>query len=166
MNLKKRLKGINYKLLIPCLLVVFSVAFLGSLFTMATVHTNWYTLIKPTVSPPNWVFPVVWSILFMLIAISLYLCMNRKRDRNKKKVLIIFSVNLFLNILWPFLFFYMKNPMLAYFEIIILWFSIILMMFFAYKTSRLAAYLLIPYFFWVSFANALNYLAVFQAIIP
>ena len=156
---KERIK-INVKLLVSSYLLVSLIAILGMFFTQSNVNTLWYNAIKPNFAPPSFVFGIVWSVLFFLIALSLYLCLNKKNGN--KLILLLFSINLFLNAFWSFLFFYMQNPMFAFFDLIALWISIILMIFFAYKTDKLAAYLLIPYFFWISFAGALNYISAFM----
>ena len=157
-------KKINWNVLIVCLVVVYLVAFIGSIFTSRQTDTQWYQQIKPSITPPGWVFPVVWNILFFLIALSLYFSWTaiKKSDKKTKKRLIdVFSANFLLNILWSFLYFAMQNPLYALYEIIILWFSIGLMIYTTYKINKLSAYLLIPYFLWVGFAIILNYLTVF-----
>lgn len=151
---------INVKLLVSSFLLIFLIAVLGSFFTQSNVNSMWYDAIKPNLTPPSFVFGIVWSVLFFLIALSLYLCLNKKNGN--KLILILFSINLFLNVLWSFLFFYMQNPLFAFFDLIAMWILIILMIFFTYKTNKLASYLLVPYFLWVSFAGALNYLSAFM----
>ena len=82
-NKKKKL---NFVLIfIICLLIVFLVAFLGSIFTSSGVNSLWYDSIKPKITPPNWVFPLVWNILFLLIAISLFFAWTRAKNKKEKK---------------------------------------------------------------------------------
>ena len=157
-------KKINWKILIISLVIVYLVAFIGSIFTSQQTNTQWYEEIKPSITPPSWIFPVVWNILFFLIALSLYFSWTaiKKSDKKiKKKLIDVFSANFLLNILWSFIYFGMQNPLYAFYEIIILWISIGIMMQVTYKINKLSSYLLAPYFLWVGFAIILNYLTVF-----
>lgn len=152
---------INWKILIVSFAVVYLSAFIGSLLTSGNVKGDWYESIRQSITPPNWVFPVVWNILFFLIAFSLYIAWIKSNKQQKRKVAIIFGTNLLLNALWSFLFFTLKNPLAAFFELIILWVSIISMIFVTWKINKKSAWLLIPYLLWVSFAGILNYLIAF-----
>lgn len=159
-KLKKK-KRVDWKILILSFVVVYLVAFVGSLFTSSTVNSDWYNSVKPAITPAGWVFPVVWNVLFFLIALSLYFSwINSKTSKIKKKIAIVFGVNFFLNILWSVLYFGLKSPLYAFIEIFFLWISIVLMIYTAYRIDRKAAYLLVPYLLWVSFAVVLNYLSV------
>ena len=151
-------RGINWKALIICLAVVYLVAFVGSIFTTSSVNSEWYNSTKPSITPPGWVFPIAWNILFFLIAISLYISWNK--GKNKKIVAWIYGVNLVLNGLWSYLFFGLKNPLAGFLDIILIWFSILVMIFYSWKIDKKAAWLLVPYLLWVSFASILNYLAI------
>ncbi|WP_338408787.1 TspO/MBR family protein [uncultured Flavobacterium sp.] len=121
--------------------------------------TTWYpTLIKPSFNPPNWIFAPVWSMLYVMMGVAAGLVWDRI-DFDKeivKKALIFFAIQLALNALWSYLFFGLKNPMLAGIEIVILW----LMIYETYtkfiKINKTAGYLFIPYLLWVSFALVLN----------
>lgn len=156
------MKRVNLKVLFLCLLIVYLVAFIGSLLTTSSVNSSWYDSIKVSLTPPNWVFPVVWNILFLLIAVSLYFAwVKSKNKKGRKKVAVAFGINLFLNLLWSFLFFFLQSPKLAFFELIFFWISILAMIFVAYKIKKVSAYLLIPYALWVAFAGILNYLIAF-----
>lgn len=122
----------------------------GSFFTVSSIPTWYVTLNKPVFSPPNWIFAPVWTILYILMGISLYLVWQ------KGKVPFIFWIQLILNTVWSIVFFGMKNPALALVDIIALWIIIILTIKSFYKISKTAGYLLIPYLLWVSFAAILN----------
>lgn len=154
-------KRIDWKVLISSLIIVYAIAFIGSLFTSPSVDSSWYESVRPSITPPNWIFPVVWNILFFLIAISLYLAWISSSKKNKRKVIIVFGINFILNILWSMLYFGLRNPGLAFFEIILLWISILLMIKTTFKINKRSSYLLVPYLLWVSFAGILNYLTVF-----
>jgi len=148
---------INWKVLIVSLVVVYSVAFLGTLFTSGNTQGEWYESIKPSITPPSWVFPIVWNILFLLIALSLYFAWIK--NKKHKEIALVFGINFFLNILWSYFYFYLKNPFLAFIEIIILELSIVGMILITYKINKKSAYLLLPYLVWVGFATILNYLS-------
>jgi len=156
------MKKIRWKILIILFVIVFLVVAAGSLFTSSNTDTDWYNSIKPKITPPNYVFPIVWNILFALISISLYLSWINSNKKQKNKIAIIFGINLTLNLIWSIIFFPLKNPSLAFAELIFLWLSIIMMITAAYKINKLSSYLLIPYFLWVTFAGYLNYLIAFQ----
>jgi translocator protein len=147
--------------LVICFVIVIVVAFLGSLFTGPNTSTEWYQQIKPTITPPNFVFPIAWTILFVLIALSLYLAWINAKKEQKNQIVIFYGINLVLNILWSVIFFGMGNPTLAFAEIILLWASIFFMIFAARKINKISAWFLVPYLLWVTFAFLLNYLAMF-----
>lgn len=154
-------KKFNWKLLIICLLIVYATAIIGSLFTSGNTNSEWYELIKPSITPPNWVFPVVWNILFFLIGLSLFFAWNNSNKKDKNAITAIFAANLSLNIIWSLIFFELRLPFFAFFELIVLWISIIVMIFTVVESDKKAAWLLVPYLLWVTFAGILNYLIAF-----
>jgi len=123
----------------------------GSIFTAPAVKTWYPTLIKPSFKPPNWLFAPVWTALFLLMGIAMFLVW--KRD---KKGLGIFFTQLVFNILWSIMFFGLKSPLLGFIVIIVLWILILMTIIRFFKISKPAGWLLIPYIFWVSFATILN----------
>ena len=147
---------INWKILIISFVIVYLISFLGSLFTDTE---DWYESVKPSITPPNYIFPIVWNILFFLIALSLYIAWTK--TKNKKPLLIAFGLNLILNLLWSVIFFGLKQPILSFIELILLWLSIIFLIKTTSKINKTSSYLLIPYLLWVSFAGVLNFLIVF-----
>jgi benzodiazapine receptor len=117
----------------------------------------WYeTLNKPSFNPPNWVFAPVWTILYFLMGITLFLVWKQNASKERNRAILLFSVQLFLNFCWSFLFFYFHQIGLALIEILLLWISIVSMIVLFYRIKPLAAYLNIPYLLWVTFATALN----------
>ena len=157
------MKKFNFKIFIISILIVFAVGGIGSIFTIYETSGSWYKTIRPSITPPNFIFPIVWNILFFLIGISLYLCWaNSKNAKTKKKVAIIFGINFLLNILWSFFYFHLHNPLLAFVDIIFLEISILSLIFVGYKINHKAGYLLAPYFLWVVFASVLNYLSLIK----
>lgn len=135
-----------------CIFIAEFTGILGSIFTFSSVKT-WYItdLIKPSFNPPSWVFGPVWTFLFFLMGWSLYLVWTKNHK------IIWFWVQLALNIFWSILFFGLRNPWLAFVEIIILWFAIIKTILEFKKYNKTASILLLPYLAWVSFAAFLNF---------
>lgn len=155
------MKKVNWKVLIISLLIVYGIAFIGSIFTSTNTNLEWYQTIKPSLTPPNYVFPIVWNILFFLIAFSLYFAWANSKRKDRIKIAIVFGINFVLNVFWSVLFFAMKKPALAFAEIIFLWASILLMIFTTWKVDKKSSWLLVPYLVWVTFAGILNYLIAF-----
>lgn len=124
---------------------------IGSLFTAPAI-SGWYQFLnRPVFAPPNWIFAPVWTILYVLMGISLYLAWRRHAR------LIWFWVQLILNANWSLVFFGLRSPKPALMNIIILWFSIILTIKDFRRKSPFAAWFLIPYLAWVTFAAYLNW---------
>jgi translocator protein len=107
-------------------------------------------------SPPNWLFAPVWTIIFLLMGVSLFLVLETKKSDQKNLAIVLFAIQFFFNILWSFLFFGLRSPLLGLIGVIILWFSIVATILGFYKVSKKSAYLLLPYILWVSFATILN----------
>lgn len=152
----------NYLLLIGSILVSLGAGALGSRFTI-TETGSWYELIeKPVFNPPSWIFGPVWTLLFVLMGIALFLVIRQEiRKQEVFQAVKIFFIQLFFNILWSYFFFGLQNPRLAFLEIIALLLSIIATMIAFSRVDKRAAYLLIPYLLWVLFASFLNY-AIWQ----
>jgi len=141
------------------ILICLLAGFIGSIFTSRSVSTWYAALQKPAFNPPNWVFGPVWTTLFVLMGISLYLVWDKDvKKKEVKNALFIFGVQLALNILWSLFFFGLQSPFLAFIEIIILWIAILATIIYFFRISKPAAYILIPYIFWVSFAAVLNFM--------
>lgn len=131
---------------------------LGSVFTTSSIPTWYAALQKPELRPPNWVFAPVWTMLYALMGIAAFLIWRKGFNKKSVKVALgVFGVQLVLNVLWSVLFFGLHNPFAAFVEILLLWLAIFWTIILFYKLSRAAAYLLIPYFVWVSFAAYLNF---------
>ena len=135
-----------------------TLGYLAGQITQTSVETWYPTLNKPVFTPPNWAFPVAWGILYMFMGIAAGLVWSRVEvdEDNVKKGLKFFAIQFALNLLWSYLFFGMRNPLLAFGEIILLW----LMIYETYmkfsKIDKIAGWLFIPYLLWVSFATVLN----------
>jgi len=146
----------KYFKLIISLTAVYTTAFFGSYFTLPSIGSWYLNLNKPLFNPPNWIFGPVWSILYLMIAISFYLVWKKKTLSRIRKSFQLFLLQLVLNFMWSLLFFGLHQPLLAFVDIILLWIFILLMIMEFKNESKLASYLLIPYLFWVTFASILN----------
>jgi len=159
-NPKKR-ESIQWGVLILSLVIVYLISAIGSQFTSNNVNSSWFEQIKPLITPPNIVFPIVWSILFFLMGISLYfLIINTAKEKNK--IIWIFAIGLLLNILWSLFYFSMRNPVYSFIDLILLWISILLVIILSWKKIRIVSYLNIPYLLWLTFAGILNYLSILK----
>lgn len=138
-----------------CQALVFTAGALGSLATTPNIPIWYESLNKPPLNPPNWIFAPVWSILYVLIGISLFLII-RSRAKDKTPSYILFGSQLALNTLWSLVFFGLRQPATALIVIIGLIASIILYIFFVREVSKTASKLFLPYLLWVSFATYLN----------
>ena len=149
----------DQKKLIFSIFICLFAGFIGSSFTTPAI-TNWYAMLqKPSFAPPNWVFFPVWTALFIMMGISLFLVWQKGlEDKKVKTAIYIFVAQLVLNILWSVAFFGLRSPILGLVEIIILWIAILATILTFKKLSKTAAYLLIPYILWVSYAAFLNFL--------
>lgn len=147
--------------------------FIGSFFTITSIDSWYRTLAKPSFNPPNWIFGPVWTLLYILMGIGLGTVLIKEREEKEdktnktkkvedkfKKAKLFFFIQLVLNSLWSILFFGLQNPGLALAEIILLFVFIVLTIKAFYRISKKAAYLLIPYILWVSFASILNFFIV------
>lgn len=157
-NMEKGIKRFSLKVFLVSLIIVATIAHLGSLFTSNTVNSSWYESIKPAITPPNYVFPIVWTILFILIALSMSYAWNS--SKKKLCVVLLFGANLILNLFWSILYFGVKSPIAAFSEVIFLFLSILLIIIYYWKTTRISSYLMFPYLLWVGFASILNYLSI------
>jgi tryptophan-rich sensory protein len=154
---------------------------IGSIFTIPSIKGWYLTLNKSALNPPSWIFGPVWTTLFLLMGVSLYLVWSKRfvvshplkglkikawnpwsqklltGPWQKINVISIFTIQLVLNILWSVLFFGLHQPGIAFFELLMLWFAILYTIVNFYRISKTASYLLIPYILWVTFAGFLNY---------
>lgn len=143
--------------IIVSILIAQAAGIIGAAFTTASVAT-WYTEIaKPTWNPPNWIFGPVWISLYTLMGIAAFLVWRKKDTSGAKFALCIYGIQLALNALWSILFFGLKNPGLAFVEIIILFIFIIITTILFWRINPSAGILMIPYIAWVFFAGFLNY---------
>jgi len=140
------------------IIIAQSAGIVGSLFTVSAISTWYEGLIKPTFSPPNWIFGPVWLLLYTLMGIALYLIWQKVLDNKRARFAFIFFIaHLVFNALWSIVFFGLQNILLALVIIVILWIMILTLVLLSWKVDRYAGYLLTPYLLWVSFAVLLNF---------
>lgn len=141
----------NIVVLIFCLVLCQAAGIIGSVFTIPSIK-GWYkTLRKPKFSPPNWVFGPAWTLLYLLMGISLAFVWGNQT------AMLVFGIQLILNVLWSYLFFGLKSPLYGLTGIVFLWLAIVGTIFVFWSISTIAAVILLPYLAWVSFASFLNY---------
>ncbi len=143
---------------IICLLIPLAIGALGGYFTFESVRTWYTTLNKPSFNPPNSIFGPVWTTLYVLMGISSYLVWRkRKTVSGYNWALGIYVLQLLLNLMWSFLFFFQQQIGFALVEIGILWITIIITSFLFYRIDKVSGLLFIPYILWVGFASYLTY---------
>ena len=128
----------------------------GQYFTSQSSKSDWYKRIAPKITPPSIVFPIVWTILYILIIIAL----GRALVKNNNTLIILFVINLLFNVIWCYVYFGLKNPMAAIPPLIVIIITAIYIAMLSYTTDRTITYLIIPYILWTSFALLLNSLSL------
>ncbi len=144
-----------FKLSVSLLLPI-GLGSIAGIFTTKEI-VGWYaSLDKPSFNPPSYLFGPVWTALYILMGVSMFLIWNRPKTELRQKAMTIFRIQLFFNFWWSILFFSFHTAFLAVVDILIMWFLIIYMISIFKKIKPVAAYLQIPYFLWVTFATVLN----------
>ena len=129
----------------------------GTIFTVSAIPTWYVGLTKPSFSPPNWIFAPVWTTLYILMGIAIYLVWKKGLKTKKvRDAVYLFGVQLVLNAIWTPIFFGMHNLLLALIVIIAMWIYIVKTIRAFAKVDKTASLLLYPYIAWVSFATILN----------
>lgn len=146
------MKKINWRLLISSILIPVIIGSIVGIITNGS--TNFETLVKPSFSPPGIVFPIVWTILYTLMGISIYLIKTSKGKTND--AVKIYVLQLIVNYLWSFIFFTFNLTLVAFFWIILLIILVLIMIIKFFWINSLSAYLQIPYIVWLIFASVLN----------
>ena len=141
------------------ILIPLLVGGISGYFTSSGVNGWFATANKPWFNPPNWIFAPVWTALYVMMGIALYLVWRTETISSsvKQTAVILFVIQLTLNFFWSLIFFKLQQPGWAFAEIIIMWLAILFTILWFGKISSTAAWLLVPYICWVSFASVLNY---------
>ena len=142
--------------LVAFLVLCFAAAGIGGAVTTPKIGTWYAGLTKPSWNPPNWIFGPVWSSLYFCMAVAAWLVWRQNGFGGAKLPLILFGVQLALNVLWSCIFFDLENPGLAFVEVLLLWLAIAATMATFWRISMVAGILFVPYLAWVSFASFLN----------
>lgn len=138
------------------ILAAFSAGAIGSIFTASAIPTWYAALRKPPWTPPGWVFGPVWTTLYLMMGVAAWLVWRRGGCAANRTPLILFALQLAANALWSILFFGLHAPGAAFLEILILWSLILATALTFRRVSSLAAWLLLPYLAWVTYAATLN----------
>jgi translocator protein len=151
-KIKKNFKN-NWKNALIAFGSVFLVAALGGI--LVNSDSVWFNgLVKPEFYPPNWLFSVMWSILYFLVGIGLFLILKNKPS---KKLIYLYAINGFLNIFWNFVFFTLESAFLGAIVLVLLIIFAYYLLRELYKINKTSFYLTLPYFVWLFFAFLLNY---------
>ena len=155
MKLKSEIKSLIIAILIPLI-----GGFIISLITRGGVNNYTENLIKPSFAPPSILFPIVWTILYILMGYSSFLVYD-SMSCHKNTCLLLYSLQLFLNFIWPIIFFNLEARLFAFLFIILLDIVVLLMIYCFYGINKKAALINIPYFIWLIFASVLNFFFYF-----
>lgn len=146
----------NWKMLLLCVAVPLLVGGISGLLTQGGMEA-FETLNKPALAPPGWLFPVVWTILYILMGVASYLVIKSNASREiKGEAIFIYGIQLVVNFFWSIIFFNLEQYLFAFIWLLFLWILSAITIYRFYKADKRAAYLLIPYFLWVTFAGYLN----------
>lgn len=146
---------IDWKKLLICIAIPLAVGGISALITSGNMKL-FEEIQKPPLSPPGWLFPLVWTILYVLMGIALYLVITTKTKEDKRSAIISFAVQLFFNFFWSVIFFNAQVYLFAFIWLILLWVAIVGNIYFFNRINTTSAKLLIPYLVWVTFAGYLN----------
>lgn len=144
----------QWKTLIFCIAVPLEVAGLSALLTRNSVQT-FNSINKPRLAPPGWLFPVAWTILYILMGIASYLVITSRKLNGS--ALITYGLQLIFNFFWSIIFFNLSLYLFSFIWLVILWLLILKTTIKFCQISKPAGYLMIPYFLWVTFAGYLNF---------
>lgn len=147
-------KKFNVTGLLISIAISLGVGVLSGLITLGSFNT-YSNLQQPALAPPGWLFPVVWTVLYILMGMSAYLVYIS--DNEQKYIgLAVYGLQLIFNFLWSIIFFNLGHPLFAFVWLVILWILIVAMIISFYKVNPTAGLLQIPYLLWVTFAGYLN----------
>ncbi len=149
---KNKIPKLIFSLILPL-----AIGGVSGYLVRSEMNGEWFnTLAKPSFNPPSYLFGPVWSALYILMGISMFLIWNTPKTKLRQKALTVFGVQLFLNFWWSILFFSFHTILISVIDILLMWFLIIYMISLFKKIKPVAAYPQIPYLLWVTFATILN----------
>lgn len=148
-------KNVKKDVLAICILIPILVGGLSSLFTSGSMDL-YSTIQAPSFAPPGFLFPIVWTILYILMGVSCYLVYTSTSEK-VSSALVIYGIQLGLNFAWSIIFFNYRAFLLAFLWLVVLWITILIMILRFYEINKAAAWLQVPYLLWVTFAGVLNF---------
>lgn len=154
------IKGDNIMIKLKDLLISIGISLgVGILSSLLTLNSMdlYKDLNQPFLAPPSYLFPIVWTILFILMGISSYLIYNSNSEC-KNNALTIYAIQLLVNFFWPIIFFNAQMFLFSFIWLLLLWILILVMIIKFYPINKLSALLQIPYLLWVTFAGYLNFM--------
>ena len=146
----------NILTIIVCIALPLIAGSISGIATSGNINTWYAALVKPVFNPPGFLFGPVWTALYIMMGISLFLIWRSPPGDARSYALFIFGIQLALNFAWSFIFFHFKQTGWAFFEIIFVWISVLAMIIIFRRINKTAAFLQIPYLLWVTFASVLN----------
>lgn len=148
----------NWIKLVVSIVLPLAVGAVAGMFTASEINGWFQTIEKPAWQPPNWVFGPVWTVLYILMGVALYLVWKKDAPKGVRRMAItLWIIQLVFNFLWSFIFFKEHQLDWALAEILVLWFFILLTILYFARISKVAAWLMVPYISWVSFASLLTF---------
>ena len=151
---KSKSKSQGYSSLFLIVVATFLITFPAGFVTRAALDPWYYNLAKPAFNPPSWIFGPVWTLLYAMMSVAVWLAY--KKSKNSNKILAVYFIHLLINASWSYVFFYYKQIFLASFIISIIIFFILYLMVVYSKYSKPSVVLMLPYFAWSTFARYLN----------
>lgn len=145
---------IQWKKLILCLVLPLAVGGLSAFLTQDSMKM-FETIQKPPLSPPGWLFPIVWTILYLFMGIASYLVLTS--SKSSQTALTLYGIQLVFNFIWPLIFFNRQQYLFAFIWLVLLWLSILATIIPFDSISKPAKYFMLPYLLWVTFAGYLNF---------
>lgn len=146
---------IQWKTLIICIAIPLAVGGLSALLTQNSMMA-FGELTQPKLSPPAWLFPVVWSILYVFMGVASYLIVTSDKPARSRTALTVYGIQLFFNFFWSIIFFRFEAYLFAFVWLVLLWLFVLLNTVLFSRIRKSAGYLMIPYLLWVTFAGYLN----------
>lgn len=137
--------------------VCLGAAGLGSIATTPEINGWYQTIEKPSWNPPDWVFGPIWTTLYIMMAIAAWLVWRTDGFKTAGRPLILFALQLTLNVAWSWIFFGLHKPGWAFAGLVVLWLAIVATTAIFFQRSKMAGWLMVPYLAWVSFAGVLNF---------
>ena len=149
------MRKINWFQLLMIVLITQLVSLISSLFS-GNAGETYTSLIKPPLSPPGWLFGVVWPVLYLLMGVAAYIIYQTPETPKRKKSITLYWVQLFVNFLWPIVFFRFELYWISVVVILLLDVLVLITTMLLYKAKKMAGYLMMPYLLWILFATYLN----------